>query len=74
MCHLSEMQAFWYKRLLLKDAAALGTSDANAFGAGGAAPVGVDWEGDGEGKPKPSSSDWKRLQVLLMQVRSHICD
>jgi SWI/SNF-related matrix-associated actin-dependent regulator of chromatin subfamily A member 5 len=52
-CPLSDMQTFWYKRLLLKNAAAL----ENAMTSG------ADKE---EGS---SGADWKRLQSLFMQLR-----
>lgn len=83
VCHLSEMQAFWYKRLLLKDAdavqrlassggdssaiaAALTTADGDAAVAPATAD---DGEGEGKARPKASGADWKRLQMLMAQLR-----
>lgn len=47
-CPLSDMQSFWYKRLLLKEEEAVNRLEKN---------------------DKNTASDWRKLQMLLMQLR-----
>ena len=63
LCPLTEMQAFWYKRLLLKEAPAM-LAKLEAGSAGAVAAGGGD---DGEGPG--SKASWKKLQSLMMQLR-----
>lgn len=56
-CPLSEMQMFWYRLILLKDADLVSKLDAKENGGG-----------EGEGK-KATGADWRRLQMMLMQLR-----
>ena len=53
-CNLSEMQKFWYKRLLLKDSEYLEELERKA------SSDGVDAGGTGS---------WRKLQALMMQLR-----
>ena len=58
MCHLSEMQKFWYMRLLLKDSNTLTQFEQQSVANAQLAAV-----------ASAGSSTWKRLQSLLMQLR-----
>mmetsp|Transcript_29170 Transcript_29170/g.56796 ORF Transcript_29170/g.56796 Transcript_29170/m.56796 type:complete len:1721 (-) Transcript_29170:714-5876(-) len=55
MCPLSEMQQFWYKRLLLKNKNILLRAGENA--------------GKGSSDGEDTSQDWRKLQSLMMQLR-----
>jgi SWI/SNF-related matrix-associated actin-dependent regulator of chromatin subfamily A member 5 len=60
-CPLSEMQSFWYKRLLLKERdILLSRMEPAADGEGGAAMV---------PRQGNKADDWKRLQALWVQLR-----
>ncbi|KAH9255375.1 hypothetical protein BASA81_006494 [Batrachochytrium salamandrivorans] len=63
---LSEMQMFWYKRLILNDAALLERVEDSLTTEGNAAAVTTT---GGEQEDVQQSNDWKRLQSLMMQLR-----
>ena len=74
LCPLTEMQAFWYKRLLLKEAPAmlaqLEAEKARAAGGGGGSGTGGEAAGSGGGGDEGAPiSSWKKLQSLMMQLR-----
>ncbi len=60
-CPLSEMQLFYYKLLLLKDADVVARLEANSRAGGG--------KKGGEKQHSASGTDWKRMQMLLTQLR-----
>eukprot|EP00466_Bigelowiella_natans_P005996 jgi/Bigna1/45102/e_gw1.111.20.1 len=64
MCPLSDMQRFWYKRLLLKNKATLMRVGGEE---GGGAKNQMAKDEDERG------SDWKRLKSLMMQLRKCCC-
>jgi len=56
-CPLSDMQLFYYKLLLLKDADVVARLEANNAG------------GEGKKAHSASGTDWKRMQMLMTQLR-----
>jgi len=67
---LSEMQTFWYKRLILADAELLERVEDQLNNNGGANPTpGPNGEEAGDDTNPSSVNDWKRLQSLMMQLR-----
>ncbi len=78
MCPLSAAQTFWYRRLLLKDSPLLerAEQDAGALapgpddGAGAAPGAAADAAAAPAAAPSVSSNEWRRLQNLVMQLRT----
>jgi SWI/SNF-related matrix-associated actin-dependent regulator of chromatin subfamily A member 5 len=76
MCPLSEMQLFWYKRLLLKDSKMLqhvekemAAKQKKARNAVAVAAGGMEESDSEEDEDEGPSDGWKKMQSLMMQLR-----
>ncbi len=68
LCPLSDMQQFWYKRLLLRNKELLLRAEGSIGGGGGAA-AGVGDVTAYTGTESDTGGDWKKLMSLMMQLR-----